>query len=113
MNIVRYDGKEHFDYAKYWVADDINIFIGGRGTGKSYSIAKHEINCGEYEYAMSSFIRYYKGYNYPYSIMTVPYAGGVILSFISLCDFQKWYSSMCDNINSLIKMTEIKLSRRF
>ena len=27
MNIVRYDGKEYFDYAKYWVAHDINISL--------------------------------------------------------------------------------------
>lgn len=62
MNIVYYKGHDYFDYMKYYNPNDINIFIGGRGTGKTYSIYKdnktHFLSednyAKEYEYRVSS-----------------------------------------------------------
>lgn len=111
MNIVKYNGHGYFDYAHYWTRDDINIFIGGRGTGKTYSINKAGIVHAEYNYNLGIFMRAYNKHDYPYCINLLPYANGIILSFITLHDYQEWYSFMCDYINKLINMTEIKTWR--
>ena len=52
MNIVYYKGNYYFDYMKYYNPNDINIFIGGRGTGKTFSILKYVgfDEAVEYEY---------------------------------------------------------------
>ena len=52
MNIVHYKGHEYFDYMKYYNPSDINIFIGGRCTGKTFSILKYIGICDieEFEY---------------------------------------------------------------
>lgn len=57
MNIVIYDGKEYFDYAKYWVKNDLNVFVGGRMTGKTFSLANAGIDTEEYEYMCDYIIR--------------------------------------------------------
>lgn len=46
MNIVYYKGNCYFDYMKYYNPNDINIFIGGRCTGKTFSIS-HYTGCNE------------------------------------------------------------------
>lgn len=113
MNIVRYEGKEYFDYAKYWVDDDINIFIGGRMTGKTYSLYKRGIvNC-EYDYNLGIFTRRYGKHNYPYCVNLLPYTKGIILSFISIEDYQEWHSNILNYLVRLSDMTYIRLSRRF
>ena len=62
MNIVHYKGHDYFNYMKYYKSNDVNIFIGGRCTGKTYSIDeynKYHFLCEEnyiteYEYRVSS-----------------------------------------------------------
>lgn len=52
MNIVYYKGHDYFDYMKYYNPNDINIFIGGRCTGKTFSILHYRGICEveEFEY---------------------------------------------------------------
>ena len=52
MNIVHYKGRDYFDYMKYYNPNDINIFIGGRGTGKTFSILNYRaiFEVEEFEY---------------------------------------------------------------
>lgn len=55
MNIVYYKGNDHFDYMKYYNPNDVNIFIGGRFTGKTFSIVHYKgiFEVKEFEYYVS------------------------------------------------------------
>ena len=52
MNIVYYKGNGYCDYMKYYNPNDINIFIGNRGTGKTFSFmhSKYRYDINEFEY---------------------------------------------------------------
>ena len=94
MNIVHYKGNCYFDYMKYYNPNDVNIFIGGRGTGKTYSFRK-----SKYKYDVNEFVFHktkHGGYftwwgefgdDYERSLKDVPIIIGSIYSFISMKDF--------------------------
>lgn len=113
MNIVRYDGTEFFDYAHYWVENDINIFIGGRMTGKTYSFGERAVPFVEYEYTSGLFTRRFGKRVYEFSTRMLPYRRGDVLSFIRIKDFQEWHSDVLDRILELQDLTEIKSFGRY
>lgn len=94
MNIVHYKGNEYFNYMKYYDPNDINIFIGGRGTGKTYSKHKNKY----YKYMMqidydgenNIFIHCdWQGRYVTYKLCDVPVARGFIFNFIRFEDYLK------------------------
>lgn len=99
MNIVYYKGHDYFDYMKYYNPNDVNIFIGGRCTGKTYSFrkSKYRYAVNEFEYCKNKNGGYFKwwgefGDDYKRSLKDVPIMIGSIYSFISMKDFisVKW-----------------------
>lgn len=75
MNIVYYKGHDYFNYMKYYDPNDINIFIGGRCTGKSFSILQHMGICGleEFEYHVGeSGAKYFLLHSYNKKGMLIP-----------------------------------------
>ena len=96
MNIVYYKGHDYFDYMKYYNPNDINIFIGGRGTGKTFSISKYMDYCEikEYEFMESStgtkyFLFHYtkKGNLLPIEQTYMRLKIGAIYTFLYMEDF--------------------------
>ena len=94
MNIVHYKGNCYFDYMKYYNPNDVNIFIGGRGTGKTYSFmkSKYKYEVNEFEYCKVKNDRYFRwwgqfGDDYKRLLKDVPIMIGSIYSFISMEDF--------------------------
>lgn len=74
MNIVYYKGHDYFDYIKYYNPNDINIFIGGRCTGKTFSISKYRGICEveEFEYKVGGSGTKYFLLHYTKKGMLVP-----------------------------------------
>ena len=94
MNIVHYKGHEYFNYMKYYDPNDINIFIGGRGTGKTYSVHKNKyykyIMQIDYDVENNIFIhRDWHGRYVTYKLCDVPVARGFIFNFIHIEDYLK------------------------
>ena len=94
MNIVYYKGHEYFNYMKYYNQNDVNVFIGGRGTGKTYSFRKsmHYYEVNEFEYCKTKDGGYFMwwgefGDDYKSVAKNVPLMRGSIYSFISMEDF--------------------------
>lgn len=94
MNIVHYKGHDYFNYMKYYDPNDINIFIGGRGTGKTYSFrkSKYKYDVNEFEYHKYKNGGYFMwwgefGDDYKRTVKYVPIIIGSIYSFISMEDF--------------------------
>lgn len=99
MNIVYYKGHGYFDYMKYYNPNDVNIFIGGRCTGKTYSFSKSKYKYAgnEFEYHKDKNKGYFTwwgefGDDYKRSLKDVPIMRGSIYTFISMEDFLsvKW-----------------------
>lgn len=100
MNIVYYKGHDYFDYMKYYNPNDVNVFIGGRGTGKTYSINKdnkvHFLSednyVKEYEYRESDNIKFFVGKVNKLSFITtlsnLKLKIGDVYSFLRLEDFE-------------------------
>lgn len=100
MNIVYYKGHEYFDYMKYYDPNDINIFIGARCTGKTYSIDeynKYHFLCEEnyiteYEYRVtSSGIKFFivkLNKPVPIKLSDLRLIVGDVYSFLRLVDFE-------------------------
>ena len=96
MNIVYYKGHEYFNYMKYYNPNDINIFIGGRGTGKTFSIS-HYMDCceiKEYEFMESPIgIKYFllhytkKGNLLPIVQTNMWLKIGAVYTFLRMEDF--------------------------
>lgn len=94
MNIVYYKGINYFDYMKYYEPNDINIFIGNRGTGKTYSVYKNKYNkyimTLDYDAENNMFMhRDFRGRYIPYNLYNVPFARGFIYNFIRFEDYLK------------------------
>lgn len=94
MNIVHYKGKCYFDYMKYYNPNDINIFIGGRGTGKTFSFMhskyRYEVNEFEYHYSKQGGFFTWRGEfgdDYARLSKDVPLMRGAIYSFLRMEDF--------------------------
>lgn len=94
MNIVYYKGHDYFDYMKYYNPNDVNVFIGGRGTGKTYSFrkSKYKYVVNEFEYHKDKYGGYFMwwgefGDDYKSISKDVPIMRGSIYSFVSMEDF--------------------------
>lgn len=96
MNIVHYKGDDYFDYMKYYNPNDINIFIGGRCTGKTFSILRYRSICEveEFEYKVSGsgtkyFLLHYtkKGILLPIVQTNMRLKIGAVYTFLRMEDF--------------------------
>lgn len=94
MNIVHYKGNAYFDYMKYYDPNDINIFIGGRGTGKTFSFMRskyrYEVNEFEYHYSkQGGFFTWWGEFGDDYARLPkdAPLMRGSIYSFLRMEDF--------------------------
>lgn len=99
MNTVHYKGHDYFDYMKYYNPNDINIFIGGRGTGKTFSFmhSKYRYDVKEFEYhytKQGGFFTWWGNFGIHYARLPkdVPLIKGSIYSFLCKEDFLslKW-----------------------
>lgn len=96
MNIVYYKGHDYFDYMKYYDQNDINIFIGGRCTGKSFSILQYigiygleefEYHVGESGAKYFLIHRYKKGTLIPLVQPFIRLQYGAVYTFLRMEDF--------------------------
>lgn len=97
MNIVHYKGHDYFDYMKYYDTNDFNIFIGGRCTGKTFSILRYRGVCEieEFEYHIGeSGAKYFLLHRYNKKGMLIPLEQpfirlqyGVVYTFLRMEDF--------------------------
>ncbi len=103
MNIVYNKSKNNkiIDYMKYYKPNNINIFIGGRCTGKTYSIDEYnkyhflseECYVKEFEYRVSSdnikfFIVKINNIPVPIKLSNLRLNLGDVYSFLRLEDFE-------------------------
>lgn len=99
MNIVHYKGHDYFNYMKYYNPNDVNVFIGGRCTGKTYSIDeynKYHFLCvdnyiTEYEYRVSCGIKFFivkLNKPVPIKLLDLRFIIGDVYSFLRLEDFE-------------------------
>ena len=94
MNIVHYKGHDYFNYMKYYNPNDVNVFIGGRRTGKTFSFMhskyRYEVNEFEYHYSKQGGLFTWCGEfgdDYKRSLIDVPIMIGSIYSCIAMEDF--------------------------
>lgn len=97
MNIVHYKGNGYFNYMYYYNPNDINIFIGGRCTGKSFSISQYRGIGGleEFEYYISdSGAKYFLLHRYNKKGVLIPLQQpfirlqyGAVYTFLRMEDF--------------------------
>ena len=96
MNIVYYKGNGYFDYMKYYNPNDVNIFIGGRCTGKTFSISNYRGICEveEFEYHVGAsgtkyFLLHYtkKGVIVPLEQPYMRLQIGAVYTFLRMEDF--------------------------